>query len=190
MECGNYSRHDYDTMTKYQADRLVSLLTYLHYENGPPQWCTSFIFLSLCYALATRNPRVRATYVTLTNNFALDPAFLSSIAPLTSAQMRDCLVARRAPLFHVTPDTFIPSLRDGDVEKVDSLLLMKGKRRTCVPAEVRNLVVGGKQAPPKVASMVFKQKNARQCAFCEEVMEKELMVCSRYVNALTLRKRY
>lgn len=30
--CGNYSHHDFDAITKYHADRFMSLLTYLHGE--------------------------------------------------------------------------------------------------------------------------------------------------------------
>lgn len=38
VDCGNYSHHDYDALTKYHADRFMSLLKYLHHAEGPPDW--------------------------------------------------------------------------------------------------------------------------------------------------------
>ena len=40
--CGNLSHHDYDAMTKFQADRMMSLATYLHdawnWGRTAPKW--------------------------------------------------------------------------------------------------------------------------------------------------------
>ncbi|KJA20989.1 hypothetical protein HYPSUDRAFT_764394 [Hypholoma sublateritium FD-334 SS-4] len=157
--CGNFSHHDYDTMTKYQADRLMSLLMYLHHNNAPPKW-------------------VRATYVTPRNNYGLDPAFLSSTTAPPPAEMRDRLAQGRAPLFHVAAEDFIPSLLSSDVEKIDNLRATKGGAHP-VPEVVRAKVIGSKTTRPQVASKVFKEKNVRECAFCREAKEKDLMVCSR-----------
>lgn len=37
-DCGNYSHHDYDVLTKYHADRFMSLLKCLHYKEAKPNW--------------------------------------------------------------------------------------------------------------------------------------------------------
>lgn len=37
-DCGNFSHHDYGALTKYQADRFMSLLAYLHHTEGKPNW--------------------------------------------------------------------------------------------------------------------------------------------------------
>ncbi|KAE9406790.1 hypothetical protein BT96DRAFT_954782 [Gymnopus androsaceus JB14] len=61
--CGNYSHHDYDSLTKYQADRFMSLLTYLHHDwdwGNKPKW-------------------VRATYTTPERKFKLNPDFLTKL---------------------------------------------------------------------------------------------------------------
>ena len=96
--------------------------------------------------------------------------------------MRDCLAQGRAPLFHVAADDFVPSLLSSDVEKIDNLRATKRNARP-VPEDVRAKVIGSKTAKPQVDSKLFKQKNARECAFCREVKDKDLMVCSRYVHS-------
>ena len=126
--------------------------------------------------------RVRATYVTPRNNYKLDPEFLNSTTAPTPAEMRDCLAQGRAPLFHVAADDFVPSLLSSDVEKIDNLRATKRNARP-VPEDVRAKVIGSKTAKPQVDSKLFKQKNARECAFCREVKDKDLMVCSRYVHS-------
>ncbi|KAF8967549.1 hypothetical protein BDZ97DRAFT_1656465 [Flammula alnicola] len=157
-DCGNFSHHDYDAMTKYQADRLMSLLKYLHHSEGQPDW-------------------VRATYVTPTQNYQLDPEFLNSETAPSPAETRDRLVKKLLPIFHVSADNFIPSLLPSDIEKIENLLNMKGRRKA-VPSGVRESVIGTKESRPEVGE-AWKQKNARQCAYCEEVKEKDLMICSR-----------
>lgn len=97
--------------------------------------------------------------------------------------MRDRLSKKITPIFHVTTEDFVPSLVSSEIEKIDNMLKMKGSRKV-IPQEVRESVIGGKEAKPRVVSKVFKQKNARQCSFCEEVKEKDLMVCSRCVITL------
>ncbi|KAJ6507618.1 hypothetical protein DFH09DRAFT_1050428 [Mycena vulgaris] len=43
--CGNFSHHDYDALTKYQANRFMSLLKYLHHTEGKPDWSAHAIFI-------------------------------------------------------------------------------------------------------------------------------------------------
>ncbi|KAJ7290140.1 hypothetical protein C8J57DRAFT_1114099 [Mycena rebaudengoi] len=98
--CGNFSHHDYDALTKYQADRFISLLKYLHHEEGPPKW-------------------VRATYVTGPNDYALDPLFLKTFDPPSSGKSK---------IFHVTSTTFVPSLLSNELDSIDNLLGQGNKK--------------------------------------------------------------
>ncbi|KAJ7491026.1 hypothetical protein FB451DRAFT_1023002, partial [Mycena latifolia] len=157
--CGNFSHHDYDALTKYQADRFMSLLKYLHHAETKPNWSALAILL---------RQRVRATYVTKSNGYSLDPAFLQSLDPPP-------LTVRN--ISHVTPDTFVPSLLSNELDSIDTLLKQGGKR---VPKTVRYEVLGSKDARPDV-SAVWKSKNARQCAQCAAVSAKDLMLCARRV---------
>ncbi|KAJ7700791.1 hypothetical protein B0H17DRAFT_1046655 [Mycena rosella] len=131
-DCGNFSHHDYGALTKYQADRFMSLLTYLHHTEGKPNW-------------------VRATYVTDSDNYTLDPLFLQSFDPPPST-------ARK--IFHVTADAFVPCLLSAELDSIDTLLKQGGKR---VPKTVRYQVLGGKDTRPDV-SAVWKSKNSPVCS--------------------------
>ncbi|KAJ6457059.1 hypothetical protein C8R47DRAFT_1164628 [Mycena vitilis] len=144
--CGNYSHHDYDALTKYQADRFMSLLKYLYHEQ-PPKW-------------------VRATYVTKSSGYALDPLFLQTLEP-PSDNVRN--------VFHVTADTFVPSLLSNELESIDTLLKQSNKS---VPKILRYQVLGTKESRPDV-SAVWKSKNSRQCAHCEKISTSDLLLCSR-----------
>ncbi|KAK7024048.1 O-methylsterigmatocystin oxidoreductase [Favolaschia claudopus] len=139
--CGNYSHHDYDALAKFQADRFMSLATYLYHDENKPHW-------------------VRATYVTISNGYALDPAFLQSVD---------------------TP----PNNDTGKLESIDMLLKQSGKS---VPKIMRYKVLGSKDARPEVSN-VWKSKNARQCAECMKTSTKDLICrlihyCSRECQRL------
>ncbi|KAJ6567147.1 hypothetical protein B0H19DRAFT_720409 [Mycena capillaripes] len=97
--CGNYSHHDYDALTQYQADRFMSLLKYLYHTEQPPKW-------------------VRGTYVTKSNGYLLDPVFLQTFDP-PSDDVRN--------IFHVTAKTFVPSLLSNELASIDTLLKQSGK---------------------------------------------------------------
>ncbi|KAJ7348866.1 hypothetical protein DFH08DRAFT_913925 [Mycena albidolilacea] len=155
-DCGNFSHHDYGALTKYQADRFMSLLKYLYHTENKPAW-------------------VRATYVTKKNGFTLDPPFLQTFDPPTNS----------GKIFHVTADTFVPSLLSNELESIDALLKQSGKS---VPKTMRYQVLGDKDTRPDV-SAVWKAKNARQCAQCEKISTKDLMCrlthyCSRECQTL------
>ncbi|KAJ7119004.1 hypothetical protein C8R44DRAFT_841344 [Mycena epipterygia] len=145
--CGNFSHHDYDALTKYQADRFMSLLTYLHHTEGKPNW-------------------VRATYVTRSNGYALDPLFLQSF---------DAPPNNSGKISHVTADTFVPSLLSNELDSIDTLLK---QGRTRVPKAMRYKVLGSKDTRPDV-SPVWKSKNSRQCAQCATISNADLLLCSR-----------
>jgi len=145
--CGNFSHHDYDALTKYQADRFMSLVTYLYHTENKPEW-------------------VRATYVTKSNGYALDPRFLQTLEPPTN---------NAGKIFHVTADTFVPSLLSNELDSIDTLLKQSGKS---VPKIMRYQVLGSKDTRPEVSG-VWKSKNPRQCAQCEKISTKDLLLCSR-----------
>jgi hypothetical protein len=105
--------------------------------------------------------------VTKKNGFTLDPPFLQTFDPPTNS----------GKIFHVTADTFVPSLLSNELESIDALLKQSGKS---VPKTMRYQVLGGKDTRPDV-SAVWKSKNARQCAQCEKISTKDLMLCSRGV---------
>ncbi|KAJ7145002.1 hypothetical protein C8R43DRAFT_1198433, partial [Mycena crocata] len=143
--CGNFSHHDYDALTKYQADRFMSLLKYVYHDEGKPKW-------------------VRATYVTRSNGYALDPLFLQTFdAP--PSDIRNISL--------VTADTCVPSLLSNELDSIDTLLKQGGKR---VPKAVRYQVLGSKDSRPDVSS-VWKSKNPRQCAQCNKISSSDLMLC-------------
>ncbi|KAJ6606141.1 hypothetical protein DFH09DRAFT_1241852 [Mycena vulgaris] len=116
------------------TDRFMSLLKYLHHTEGKPDW-------------------VRATYVTKSNGYTLDPLFLKTFDSPTSDVRK---------ISHITGDTFVPSLLSNELDSIDTLLKQGGKR---VPKTVRYQVLGSKDSRPDV-SAVWKSKNSRQCAQC------------------------
>ncbi|KAJ7765748.1 hypothetical protein B0H16DRAFT_401759 [Mycena metata] len=148
-DCGNFSHHDYGALTKFQADRFMSLLKYLYHTEQKPNW-------------------VRATFVTQSNGYALDPTFLGTLEPPSSDVPN---------IFHVTSETFVPSLLSNELESIDTLLKQSNKR---VPKAVRYEVLGSKDSRPDV-SPVWKSKNSRQCAHCQKSSTSDLQLCSRCV---------
>ncbi|KAJ7932705.1 hypothetical protein B0H13DRAFT_2514856 [Mycena leptocephala] len=153
--CGNLSHHDYDALTKYQADRFMSLLKYVYHTENKPSW-------------------VRGTYVTKENGYALNPLFLQTLDPPSNDGQK---------VFHVTAETFIPSLLSNELESIDTLLKQSGKS---VPKIMRYQVLGSKETRPDVSGM-WKSKNARQCAQCEKVSTADLLLCSRRVTFYSCR---
>ncbi|KAL1740440.1 hypothetical protein HDZ31DRAFT_47505 [Schizophyllum fasciatum] len=168
--CGNFSHHDYDALTKYQADRFMSLVTYLHGEwdwGNQPQW-------------------VRATYVTPVQGHKLSPAFFENLdAPAGDHRLPDA-----PPIFQVTHDKFAPTLLLSELEKIDNTVARgatestrrgarAGEEGEGVAPSVRDRVLGTKEDRPEV-SKAWRQANARQCAYCEAPKEaKHLMLCSK-----------
>ncbi|KAF9072931.1 hypothetical protein BDP27DRAFT_1319658 [Rhodocollybia butyracea] len=154
--CGNYSHHDYDAMTKYQADRFMSLLTYLHHDwdwGNKPTW-------------------VRATYTTPKQKFKL------TTDVLTKVDLPSC-----TPLiWQVTSDDFVPSLLVSELEKIDNVVAQGGssispKKRAAT--SVRDKVVGSKETKPDVSAQ-WKHRNPHQCGFCESISPgKDLQKCGR-----------
>lgn len=169
-DCGNFSHHDYDALTKYQADRFMSLLVYLNGEWGwgsKPSW-------------------VRATYVTPAEGFRVSDDFLDDL----DAPAGDKRTPGRPPIFMVTREKFIPTLLPSELEKIDNTVARgrtKGRREgkdgreeaEDTTVSVREQVLGTKKDRPEVGK-AWKQANARQCAYCEAPKEaKHLMLCSK-----------
>jgi len=146
--CGNFSHHDYDALTKYQANRFMSLATYLYHKEGIPEW-------------------VRATYVTKSTGYALDPRFLQTF-DIPPSDLRK--------ISHVTADTFVPSMLPSERDIINTLL--KQGNKELPGANVSARVLGSKDTRPDVSD-VWKSKNSRQCAECSKVSSSDLMKCSR-----------
>ncbi|KAF5340504.1 hypothetical protein D9758_014547 [Tetrapyrgos nigripes] len=170
-DCGNYSHHDYDALTRYQADRFMSLLHYLKYEwsesENQPNW-------------------VRATYTTPDQAFKLNPELFDFASRSTlSANSNSTALAKGKtklpPIFHVIADNFIPTLLDSELEKIDNVVAQGMRKKRAEPStRDRVLVVNPKEGKPNVNSKVWKNKNPRQCSFCEKVSkDKDLQKCSR-----------
>lgn len=154
----------------------MSLLKYIYHSDGRPSWSV-FFSVSIPSNLSIVQPRdrVRATYTTVSNNFALEPAFLDHTDSPPDASSTGA--ARGSlPVFHVTAESFVPSLLEGEVERIDNLHAQGNKEP--VPASVRAEVLGDKSSRPQV-SAAWKQKNARECANCLEIKETPLSLCSR-----------
>ncbi|KAA1469777.1 hypothetical protein DENSPDRAFT_835437 [Dentipellis sp. KUC8613] len=147
--CGNPYHDDYGVLTKYQADRLMSLLTYVYHKDNKPLW-------------------VRATYTTMTSK-KLRPEFLNTHEPINDT--------KKPPIFHVTAEDFVPSLLSGELEQIDNLLVQS--KKSLPPAELRNKVLGSKETrPTPQAWSAGMEKNPRQCAFCEKVGAQTMPTCS------------
>ncbi|KAJ7590819.1 hypothetical protein C8J56DRAFT_933959 [Mycena floridula] len=143
--CGNFDHHDYASMTEYQANRLLSLAKAVYHQEQHPKW-------------------VRATYTTQSEQYRLDPLFISGQGQIPSK------------IFHVTAEAFTPSLLPGEVDRIDSVL--KQGNKGVIPETIRTQVIGDKTSRPSVGP-AWTQRNARQCAFCEKIQEKDLKQCSR-----------
>ncbi|TFK52252.1 hypothetical protein OE88DRAFT_1657406 [Heliocybe sulcata] len=153
-DCGNAFHHDYDAIVKWQADRFMSLLKYIHHadESPKPLW-------------------VRATYTTSSNRW-LDPDFLNSL------DIPKAATKTTPPIFHVTSDNFVPSLLSSEIEKIDNLRSQSSKPRP--PSSVMNAVLGSKQDRPDAKNYtVMNEKNARQCSYCEKLGEHDMPMCGR-----------
>ncbi|KIM76693.1 hypothetical protein PILCRDRAFT_826088 [Piloderma croceum F 1598] len=133
----------------------MSLLKCLHHEEAKPFW-------------------IRATYTTRTHQYKLDPVFLNSYDPPAGVKSG---IAQFPPILFVTPENFTSSLLPGELEKIDNLLA-RGGESPSIPTSVREEVTGSKETRPHV-SAAWKQRNPRQCAYCERHGEKSLSVCSR-----------
>ncbi|EPQ51019.1 hypothetical protein GLOTRDRAFT_81621 [Gloeophyllum trabeum ATCC 11539] len=150
--CGSPFHHDYDAIVKYNTDRFMSLLKYLHHDDARPNW-------------------VRATYTT-SKNRSLDPDFLNSLEGPKAG------TSTTPPIFHVTPDNFTPSLLASDIEKIDNLLT--SSRRKLPPSSVKNEVLGKKEGRPEMKTyLAGNEKNKRQCAYCEKVGKHDMPMCGR-----------
>ncbi|KII85497.1 hypothetical protein PLICRDRAFT_56731 [Plicaturopsis crispa FD-325 SS-3] len=151
--CGNPYHHDFAAATKYQADRMLSLLKYIHFDEP--------------------NPRsVRATYVTH-NNPHLPADFLHVPADPPAA------TTGTPPVYHITPDNFTPALLPSDLDRIDSLRA-RLKSLKVPPADVRRAVTGTKEG--RYSPDTWTQgnaRNARQCAYCEKIDTKALSQCAR-----------
>ncbi|KAI0055379.1 hypothetical protein BV25DRAFT_1921855 [Artomyces pyxidatus] len=151
-DCGNPYHHDYEELTKYQADRFMSLATYVYHKGNKLNW-------------------VRATYTT-TDSKVLPVSFMDPNNVPTGSE------PGKPSIFHITADDFVPSLLPAELEKIDNLLAQSS--RELPPPALRQKVLGTKEARPKPeAWMGGKEKVLRQCAYCEKLGDQKMPMCSR-----------
>lgn len=125
----------------------------------------------------TTSTRVRATYTTPDHAYRVDPTLLTRSDSLPTTTPNNL-----PQIIEVNSSNFIPSLLPSEVEKVENLLAQKGPRAKKISEEVKKMVQGTKEEiRPDVSGQAWKQKNARQCAACEAIKEKDLATCSRLV---------
>lgn len=129
------------------------------------------VYPTLLFVNISSAARLRATYVTKADSYRINPHFFLNMdqAPADSNRRID----------QITADNFIPSLLESDVERIDNLNAQRKRLKT--PSNVRRQVIGGKDTKPEFRSDYWKQKNARQCAHCGEIKEKDLQRCARSV---------
>ncbi|KAJ7778815.1 hypothetical protein DFH07DRAFT_950831 [Mycena maculata] len=107
----------------YEADRFMSLATYLYHDEGKPEW-------------------VRGTYVTKSVGYALDPRLLQTF---------DAPASNIRKISHVTAETFIPSLLGSERDSIDTVLKQSGKR--VPKSDVSPRVLGTKETRPDVSAV-------------------------------------
>lgn len=141
-------------------------------QNGPSLFVASFP-----HTYAPSPTRVRAIYTTPNHAYKIDPTLLTrsdSPPPTTPNNL--------PKIIEVNSSNFVPSLLSSEIEKIENLLAQKGSRGKKISDEVKKMVQGTKdEIRPEVSGQAWKQKNARQCAACEAVKEKDLATCSRLV---------
>ncbi|KZV65583.1 hypothetical protein PENSPDRAFT_655633 [Peniophora sp. CONT] len=158
--CGNLSHHDYGALTRYHADRLMSLLVYLHGEwkwGNKPDW-------------------IRATYVTPhERKYKMSSEFLDTPAIPPGENLKD----GRPPIYVVTPRNFKRSLLPKELEKIDNTVAHSPDGDTRKGKSVRDKVCGSKKDKPDVSS-ALKGKSMRHCGWCGEPKElRQLHICTR-----------
>lgn len=149
-EAESHFEEDYATITKECANKLMSLLKYIHYGKEDPK--PNF---------------VRATYTTWPNG--LHPDFLASF----DAPNND-----NVPIFHITPDNFIPSLLPSEIERVDNLTARSSSKPR--PPGLKAQVMGSKEDRAEIVNYLYaKQKNMFACGHCGKAGQDKLPTCSQ-----------
>ncbi|KAF7357271.1 MYND-type domain-containing protein [Mycena sanguinolenta] len=93
-QCGNFSHHDYDALTKYHANKLLCLAKYIWHTEQPPNW-------------------IRATYLTPASGYTIPPAFVRDDSTALAGLER---------CYHIDVKDVIPSLTLSEVERIDAVL--------------------------------------------------------------------
>ncbi|KAH6903434.1 hypothetical protein BKA70DRAFT_597495 [Coprinopsis sp. MPI-PUGE-AT-0042] len=161
-DCGNFSHHDYDALTKYHADRFMSLMKYVYHTDNEPKW-------------------IRATYVTPKEQFTLPTEFFkhgsaSSTDPTSSNVEK---IDGKPPIITVLANDFVPSLLGSEVEKIDNLFARgRDSSKPERSQALKNQVTGEKETRPQV-SKTWQSKQPRECSNCHTAKETGMMICSR-----------
>ncbi|KAJ7202385.1 hypothetical protein GGX14DRAFT_654369 [Mycena pura] len=154
-QCGNFSHHDYDALTKYHANKFLCLAKYIWHTEQPPRWYV-----------------IRATYLTPTSGYTIPPAFVRWQDGSTAfAGLERC--------YHIDANDITPALSLSEVERIDAILKRSEDEKT--PAAVRDALIGKQK--PDVQGAAWKTGVVRACAFCEAVPAPgatlKLMTCAR-----------
>lgn len=171
---GKKAHDHYFTVTKYHADRLMSLLQYVFHDGPQPNWSVIFIPI-LCLPLSSFHVRrVRATFTTSTST--LHPLFLDSVDATVPA-------GTFPPIYHATPATFTPALTESELERVESTMRQSRSWAKHVPPPAVRDAVLAREARPKAAHATWLagKSGPEGCAYCGEVAEGKMPQCSVYV---------
>ncbi|KAF8206792.1 hypothetical protein K438DRAFT_2013872 [Mycena galopus ATCC 62051] len=156
-QCGNFSHHDYDALTKYHANKLLCLAKARYIPLPPPDW-------------------IRATYLTPTSGYTVPPAL---VRWLGNEQSSSAALAGLERCYHIDAADATPALTPSEAERIDAVLKRSAAEQT--PAAVRAAVIGTEK--PDVQGGAWKAGVVRPCAYCEAVPVPggtlKLMACSR-----------
>nr|GAT47550.1 predicted protein [Mycena chlorophos] len=166
--CGNYSHHDYESLTKYHANKVLCLAKYIWHTEQSPKW-------------------IRATYLTPSSGYDLDPSFA---VPQTAGTALDVLQSLNSHpsgrYFHIDIADVKPGLTPSETERIDAVAShSSSKEKTAIKPEVRRVLVVSEEnkedAKPDVDGAAWKKGVKRACAYCEVVPhgKVKLMACSR-----------
>lgn len=128
-------------------------------------------FAAGSFADVGRLYRVRATYTTFSSS--IDPRFLDSTDPVSPSDIHP-------PIHHVTAKTFVPSLTESELERIDSTM-MQSRSWKVPPRERHDAVVAQRPRPKPIHSTWLCGKTADACGNCGKVATTKMPQCSEYV---------
>jgi len=152
----------------------MSLLKYLHSNEGDPKpkW---YVFRMMDTYITCRNScsfsRVRATYTTPSKKLA--PEFLNSLEPPKTSAIAS------PPVFHRTPDDFLSSLTEDELDKIDSLRSQSSMLKP-ISKSIRKAVEMRRDEPATNNMWTIGDAElGRECSYCHKVAA-NLPQCGRY----------
>ena len=150
---------NYEDHVKFQANRFMSLLTYLSHDWEPeqrPQWLVHP--LEAIQVLTQNHHRVRATYTT--RKHRISPSFLESDQPVPQADDSPLIV-------HITAADFEPSLSTAELQCIDQQIV-QSNRWAQPPQSLWASVKGDGPRPTRSCGLMAKPPG--ECAHCGKVV--------------------